>query len=143
MFQLFIGADWNLIMAKAVAATTEGAQIYFTIFVFCVTLFCAELAVGIILTMLVAAMSIESPRLFSVLRHTFDLGESEQEEVTATLLDLNLKFKPHNKVFASVAADACDWESWEKSPLFSEGIETDDGIESITFNVPMENTNRE
>jgi hypothetical protein len=102
LFELFV-AGWGYdIMFACSAATTEAAQLWFIVFVFLLTLFGAELFVGLIISLFDEINSIDSSRMYNVLWPTFSLREQEREDVTTALLELNRRMRPHNRMLADL-----------------------------------------
>jgi hypothetical protein len=101
MFQMFSG-EWHDIMFQARNDTTEGAQLWFTAYVFLMSVFCAELLVGVVMAQYMELETVKSPRLYPLFSPTFLLGSSERVKVQSTMLELNSVMGVYNQVLAGL-----------------------------------------
>eukprot|EP00656_Telonema_subtile_P001592 TRINITY_DN10697_c0_g1_i1.p1 TRINITY_DN10697_c0_g1~~TRINITY_DN10697_c0_g1_i1.p1 ORF type:complete len:375 (-),score=80.56 TRINITY_DN10697_c0_g1_i1:61-1185(-) len=83
--------------------STEGAQIWFTIYVFLLTIFSSNLLVGVIMAQFLEVETIESPRLYTALEDIFAFTSQEREEMLTSMLELNRKLNLYNREFALIA----------------------------------------
>ena len=85
MFRLFTG-NWHDVMFQAAEATTEAAQIWFTLYVFVISVFCCELFVGIVLASYNEVQSINSPRMFAALKPALEECTNAKRSILVTQL---------------------------------------------------------
>ena len=90
---------------------------------FLLTLFGAELFVGLIVGLFEEINSFDSSRLYNVLWPTFNLREQEREDVVTALLELNRQMRPHNRIYADFECSVVrkgDESSADRGSLTSE-----------------------
>lgn len=97
MFRMFSG-DWHGIMYEAAAVTTEASQLWFTAYVFLLTVFCNNLLVGVVMAQYAEVDTIESPRLYGLLSSSFGFGPQKQTKVMNAMLTLNHNLRKYDRV---------------------------------------------
>ena len=102
MFRMFTG-NWHDTMYAAAEATTEGAQLWFTVYVFVISVFCCELFVGVVIAGYAEVQEVSSPRMYFVLAPAFE--ECSHEKRTALVkqaLKLAREMRPYNELNAAI-----------------------------------------
>ena len=135
LFELFV-AGWGYdIMFACSAATTEAAQLWFIAYIFLLTLFGAELFVGLIVSLFEEINSLDSSRLYNILQSTFNLREQEREDVVTALLELNRQMRPHNRLMAdlecNVVSEDCTSGSEDGGSLTRECMSLRDTVAAL------------
>jgi len=117
MFRMFNG-NWHDTMWAAAEATTEGAQLWFTCYVFILAVFCCELFVGIVIAGYAEVQEIASPRLYWSLAPAFEECSSEQRgPLTDQLLKLARQMRPCNELHATMLGHIRDCEELQIDAL--------------------------
>ena len=75
------------------------ALLWFFAFYFVMTIFCANLFIGVVITLFVDSTSIKSTRLAAALSPLFDFSPTEREAAIAAVLKLNRQMQPYNRSF--------------------------------------------
>jgi len=102
MFRMFTG-NWHDTMYQAVEATTEGAQLWFTAYVFVLAVFCCELFVGVVIAGYSELQGISSTRMHWVFAPVFEeCKHDERESLIEQLLKLAHKMRPCNQLQATI-----------------------------------------
>ena len=90
-------------MYQAVEATTEGAQLWFTAYVFVLAVFCCELFVGVVIAGYSELQGISSPRMHWAFAPVFEECKlDERESLIEQLLKLAHKMRPCNQLHATI-----------------------------------------
>ena len=93
-------------MYEAAEVTTEASQIWFSIYVFIVTVFCCELFVGVVIGGYSEVSSISSPRMAAVLAPVYEEGNlSKRAALVHQLLRLARKIRPCHELDATILAN--------------------------------------
>lgn len=82
-------------MYEAAAVTTEASQLWFTAYVFLLTVFCNNLLVGVVMAQYGEIDTVESPRLYTLLSTSFSFGPRKQTKVMNAMLKLNYNLRKY------------------------------------------------
>eukprot|EP00658_Telonema_sp_P-2_P001470 TRINITY_DN10544_c0_g1_i1.p1 TRINITY_DN10544_c0_g1~~TRINITY_DN10544_c0_g1_i1.p1 ORF type:complete len:336 (+),score=85.13 TRINITY_DN10544_c0_g1_i1:144-1151(+) len=98
LFRMFAG-HWQPIMEQCVTATTEAAQLWFSSFMFVVTIFAGNLFVGVIMSGCDEVNTVKSPRFYAIrdFEKIFDFNLKDRTQIMDSLLVLNRTLAPYNQ----------------------------------------------
>ena len=105
MFRMFTG-DWHEAMGLAVTETTEGAQLWFTAYVFVMSVFCCELFVGVVIAGYTEVQSVTCSRMYHALALAFDqCSHAKRDALINQVLKLARKMRPCNQFYVSMLSE--------------------------------------
>ena len=128
--------NWHDTMYQAVEATTEGAQLWFTAYVFVLAVFCCELFVGVVIAGYSELQCISSPRMHWVFAPVFEeCKHEERNSLIEELLKLAHKMRPCNQLHATILRHIRESAGFEGTSVVNRKIEPAPDPQAVAINL--------